>query len=86
VKERIDVRYAGKKLLWRQIVVSTSPISERKVFQLISQPLVNIDPALINFLTKYFADEVKAKQKLNEKMAAIDEFGEAYVNARCALM
>jgi E3 ubiquitin-protein ligase BAH len=46
----------------------------------------NLDPALVNFLRRYFPDEVKAKQKLNERMAAIDQFGEEYVDARCCVM
>jgi E3 ubiquitin-protein ligase BAH len=54
--------------------------------ELMRGPIVNLDPALFNFLTKYFPDEVKAKQKLNERIAAIDQFGEEYVNARCSLM
>jgi E3 ubiquitin-protein ligase BAH len=56
------------------------------VLELMCGSTVNIDPALINFLAKYFPDEVKAKQKLNERIAAIDQFGEEYVNARCSLM
>jgi E3 ubiquitin-protein ligase BAH len=46
----------------------------------------NLDPALKNFLMRYFPDEVKAKQRLNDRMTAIDQFGEAYVDARCAIM
>ncbi|TID14275.1 RING-14 protein [Venturia nashicola] len=45
-----------------------------------------IDPNLIAFLKKYFPDEVKAKQKLNERMALVDKFGEEYVDAKCTLM
>jgi hypothetical protein len=37
-------------------------------------------------LKKYFPDEVKAKQKLNERMALVDEFGQEYVDARCTVM
>jgi hypothetical protein len=45
-----------------------------------------IDPNLIAFLKMYFPDEVKAKQKLNERMALVDEFGQQYVDARCSVM
>ncbi|EKG12194.1 Zinc finger RING-type protein [Macrophomina phaseolina MS6] len=45
----------------------------------------NLDPALANFLAKYFPDEVKAKQKENEKAAGVDRYGEAY-NDKCTVM
>ncbi|KAE9969086.1 hypothetical protein EG328_007106 [Venturia inaequalis] len=45
-----------------------------------------IDPNLIAFLKKYFPDEVKAKQRLNERLALVDQFGEEYVDAKCTLM
>lgn len=45
-----------------------------------------IDPNLIAFLKKYFPDEVKAKQKLNERMALVDQYGEGFVDAKCTLM
>lgn len=45
----------------------------------------NLDPALAKFLVKYFPDEVKAKQKENERAAGVDRYGEAY-NDKCAVM
>ncbi|QDS71324.1 hypothetical protein FKW77_002036 [Venturia effusa] len=45
-----------------------------------------IDADLITFLKKYFPEEVKAKQKLNERMALADQFGEEFVDAKCTLM
>ncbi|KAI9809636.1 MAG: hypothetical protein M1825_000068 [Sarcosagium campestre] len=38
----------------------------------------NLDPALMNFLKNYFPDEVKAKQKENERAAAVDRWGEGH--------
>ncbi|KAF4301347.1 putative RING finger protein [Botryosphaeria dothidea] len=45
----------------------------------------NLDPALAKFLVKYFPDEVKAKQKENERAAGVDRYGEAY-NDKCTVM
>lgn len=45
----------------------------------------NLDPALADFLVKYFPDEVKLKQKENVKAAGIDQYGDAY-NDKCAVM
>ncbi|GME22042.1 Zinc finger RING-type protein [Neofusicoccum parvum] len=45
----------------------------------------NLDPALANFLRKYFPEEVKAKQKENERAAGVDRYGEAY-NDKCVVM
>lgn len=45
----------------------------------------NLDPALVNFLKRYFPDEVKAKQRENERAAGVDQYGEAY-NVRCCVM
>ena len=44
----------------------------------------NLDPALINFLKTYFPDEVKAKQRENERAMGIDTYGKDY--ARCSVM
>ncbi|KAI9844492.1 MAG: hypothetical protein M1837_005575 [Sclerophora amabilis] len=44
----------------------------------------NLDPALINFLKRYFPDEVKAKQRENERAAAVDKWGEEY--DKCTVM
>ncbi|KAF1994003.1 RING-14 protein-like protein [Amniculicola lignicola CBS 123094] len=45
----------------------------------------NLDLALAEFLKKWFPDEVKAKQKYNERMAGIDEYGEVY-DGKCMVM
>ncbi len=44
----------------------------------------NLDPALMNFLTKYFPKEVKEKQKSNERASGIDRYGEDY--DKCVVM
>ncbi|KAB2576308.1 Zinc finger RING-type protein [Lasiodiplodia theobromae] len=45
----------------------------------------NLDPALADYLVKYFPDEVKLKQKENVKAAGVDQYGEAY-NDKCVVM
>ncbi|KAL9123213.1 MAG: hypothetical protein Q9187_000230 [Circinaria calcarea] len=44
----------------------------------------NLDPALMSFLKRYFPTEVKAKQKENERNAAIDKYGKEL--ERCQIM
>ena len=39
----------------------------------------------MNFLERYFPDEVKAKQRQNEQAAAIDRFGPS-ARHRCIVM
>jgi hypothetical protein len=46
---------------------------------------MNLDPALADFLKKYFPAEVKAKQRENEEAVAKDQFRELY-DARCCVM
>ncbi|OMP85934.1 putative RING finger protein [Diplodia seriata] len=45
----------------------------------------NLDPALADFLIKYFPDEAKLKQRENAKAAGVDQYGEAY-NNKCVVM
>ncbi|KAF2793741.1 hypothetical protein K505DRAFT_305279 [Melanomma pulvis-pyrius CBS 109.77] len=45
----------------------------------------NLDLELADFLKKWFPDEVKAKQKYNELMAGIDQYGEVY-KEKCNVM
>ncbi|KAF2466546.1 RING-14 protein-like protein [Lindgomyces ingoldianus] len=45
----------------------------------------NLDLELADFLKKWFPDEVKAKQKYNELMAGVDQYGEVYKD-KCAIM
>jgi hypothetical protein len=45
----------------------------------------NLDLELADFLKKWFPDEVKAKQKYNELMAGVDQYGEVY-KERCVVM
>jgi E3 ubiquitin-protein ligase BAH len=45
----------------------------------------NLDHELSVFLKKWFPDEVKAKQKYNELMAGIDQYGEVYAK-KCVVM
>ena len=43
---------------------------------LINGVTASLDPALMNLLKKYFPAEVKAKQRENERDAAIDIYGQ----------
>jgi len=45
----------------------------------------NLDTELAHFLKKWFPDEVKAKQKYNEIMAGVDQYGDEYTH-RCSVM
>ncbi|KAJ4300752.1 hypothetical protein N0V90_002840 [Kalmusia sp. IMI 367209] len=45
----------------------------------------NLDAELAHYLKKWFPDEVKAKQKYNELMAGVDQYGEVY-KERCTVM
>ncbi|KAF2011609.1 hypothetical protein BU24DRAFT_495757 [Aaosphaeria arxii CBS 175.79] len=45
----------------------------------------NLDIELAAYLKKWFPDEVKAKQKYNELMAGVDEYGEVY-KEKCSVM
>ncbi|KAJ8106279.1 hypothetical protein OPT61_g9644 [Boeremia exigua] len=42
----------------------------------------NLDHALAAYLKKWFPDEVKAKQRYNEHMAGIDQYGEVYADQK----
>lgn len=44
--------------------------------------LDNLDHDLATFLKKWFPEEVKAKQRYNEHMASIDQYGEVYSTAK----
>jgi E3 ubiquitin-protein ligase BAH len=45
----------------------------------------NIDISLANFLVKFFPEEVKAKQKDNERLAGVDLYGEAFDRSCCVM-
>jgi hypothetical protein len=45
----------------------------------------NLDVELADYLKKWFPEEVKSKQKYNELMAGVDEYGEVYRD-RCIVM
>lgn len=49
-------------------------------------PEDNLDNDLAAFLKKWFPDEVKAKQRYNEHMAGIDQYGEVYAEQKCVVM
>lgn len=53
---------------------------------MVFQCLDNLDLELADFLKKWFPDEVKAKQKYNEMMAGVDQYGEVYADAKCSIM
>jgi E3 ubiquitin-protein ligase BAH len=46
----------------------------------------NIDHELATFLKKWFPDEVKTKQRYNELMAGVDQYGEVYATQKCVVM
>ncbi|KAF2429626.1 RING-14 protein [Tothia fuscella] len=46
----------------------------------------HIDEEMIVFLKKYFSTEVKQKQKLNERAAFVDKYGENYDDTQCTVM
>lgn len=50
------------------------------------EPPDNLDADLAVFLKKWFPDEVKAKQRYNEHMAGIDQYGEVYADQKCVVM
>lgn len=45
----------------------------------------NLDEELAEFLKKWFPNEVKAKQKYNDMMAGVDQYGEVY-KEKCTVM
>ncbi|KAJ4365669.1 hypothetical protein N0V83_008289 [Neocucurbitaria cava] len=46
----------------------------------------NLDEELAAFLKKWFPDEVKTKQRYNELMAGVDQYGEVYASQKCVMM
>jgi E3 ubiquitin-protein ligase BAH len=46
----------------------------------------NLDHELAAFLKKWFPDEVKTKQRYNELMAGVDQYGEVYATQKCVVM
>jgi E3 ubiquitin-protein ligase BAH len=48
--------------------------------------IANLDAKLADYLARYFPNEVKEKQKANERAATVDRFGEAAVDAKCIVM
>ncbi|ENI01473.1 hypothetical protein COCC4DRAFT_53206 [Bipolaris maydis ATCC 48331] len=46
----------------------------------------NLDTEKAAFLKKWFPQEVKDKQRYNEKMAGVDQYGEVYANEKCNVM
>jgi E3 ubiquitin-protein ligase BAH len=46
----------------------------------------NLDHELAVFLKKWFPDEVKTKQRFNERMAGVDQYGEVYATQKCVVM
>ncbi|KAH7095307.1 RING-14 protein-like protein [Paraphoma chrysanthemicola] len=46
----------------------------------------NLDHDLAAFLKKWFPDEVKTKQRYNELMAGVDQYGEVYASQKCVVM
>lgn len=45
----------------------------------------NLDDSMARFLKKYFPEEVKRKQKDNERAAGRDAYGDAY-DEKCVVM
>jgi E3 ubiquitin-protein ligase BAH len=46
----------------------------------------NLDHEMAAFLKKWFPDEVKTKQRYNELMAGVDQYGEVYATQKCVVM
>lgn len=46
----------------------------------------NLDHELAVFLKKWFPDEVKTKQRYNELMAGVDQYGEVYASQKCVIL
>ncbi|KAH8724538.1 RING-14 protein-like protein [Phaeosphaeriaceae sp. PMI808] len=46
----------------------------------------NLDHELAIFLKRWFPDEVKTKQRYNELMAGVDQYGEVYASQKCVTM
>jgi hypothetical protein len=46
----------------------------------------NLDTEQAAFLKKWFPDEVKNKQRYNEMMAGVDQYGEVYASEKCVVM
>ncbi|EOA89809.1 uncharacterized protein SETTUDRAFT_26135 [Exserohilum turcica Et28A] len=56
---------------------------ERTIFNANSD---NLDTEKAAFLKKWFPNEVKDKQRYNEMMAGVDQYGEVYANEKCTVM
>ncbi|KAI8939713.1 hypothetical protein NX059_003465 [Plenodomus lindquistii] len=46
----------------------------------------NLDQEQAAFLKRWFPDEVKNKQRYNELMAGVDQYGEVYASQKCVVM
>lgn len=46
----------------------------------------NLDTEQAAFLKKWFPEEVKNKQRYNEMMAGVDQYGEVYATEKCVMM
>lgn len=46
----------------------------------------NLDQEQAVFLKRWFPDEVKTKQRYNELMAGVDQYGEVYASEKCVIM
>jgi E3 ubiquitin-protein ligase BAH len=46
----------------------------------------NLDTEQAAFLKKWFPEEVKNKQRYNELMAGVDQYGEVYASEKCVVM
>lgn len=46
----------------------------------------NLDQEQAVFLKRWFPDEVKTKQRHNELMAGVDQYGEVYASQKCVVM
>ncbi|KAJ4324965.1 hypothetical protein N0V94_001019 [Neodidymelliopsis sp. IMI 364377] len=71
---------------WRPVKLSCGHvfcIRAKTVFDANSD---NLDADLAAFLKKWFPDEVKAKQRFNEHMAGLDQYGEVYADQKCVVM
>ncbi|KAF1920348.1 RING-14 protein-like protein [Ampelomyces quisqualis] len=61
-------------------------IAKKKRKKKLTQKTDNLDHELAAFLKKWFPDQVKTKQRYNQLMAAVDQYGEVYATQKCVLL
>jgi len=70
--------------LWLCKLIAVSATEQQLAETWANPGIGNLDPALMNFLKKFFPHEVKVKQKENERSLGVDQYGKEY--SRCSVM